>query len=599
MKCPACGQWNRDTDTRCLYCGTVLPAAHEEEPAWKSRIKDGDPGTRHYRMDEWGETDATDDARDQLAQEMADLKERKAKGAKKKQDFLAAAAARGSAPSAVDIHFSPGTDSFWRIQEDTGRPRAPRFQRQKGSRTTVRVAGEEPVEEEVRWDDSRSFDPLWAEQEAYASRWQQPAPRAPELPRLTSRQRFFRKLLRAVTWLLALSVAGLCVFFGYHYFQERSAAAREEKRATVIVSMLDDLAAHTIMIPGEEGAQIYIRELHTAYIVTGGYATIEVADHIWYDDIDQLRSESMEIVLTPFLKSAGGRQVPLEEIRYTIDIPLSPIELINPDGLRATVSSSMYSIKLNVRPGSKVTLNGVDVSDTVNGDSGDLSCNVTVQPNGDNEYVVICRSQYCRENEMRIVLYREPQEIPLDLAADTYTSTNQKYMEVNCTTLPGATIDVVSDHTDLNITNLDSTGAFSFIAEFNHIGDNDIEIVASYPGKKPSRVVYTVYYVPSVDIYTRRAWPLNNPDDYSELISNISIRAERTQVYVLTGTLQYFVSEKPQMAVFNTSADGQSQPVLVENYSKTTWKKGEFYTIYADAYSTYNGMPWLRGRYTK
>ncbi len=598
MKCPECGQWNRDTIPRCLRCGTPLAPAGDGQPGWRDRIKDGEPGTQHYRMDEYGETDSTEDSREQLAREMADLKDRKAEGTRRKRRMTAGNAGRQKDPDTMDIRLSQGTDAYWHIrrENDTGNTR--RQRREDGSRTVVRVAGEEQPEEDVRWDDSRSFDPLWAEQEAYASRWQQPVSRAPAAPRMTSRQRFFKTLLRGVTILAIAALVGLCGFFGYHYFQDRSAAAREERRATVIVSMMDDLAAHTVMIPGAEGSQIYIRELHTAYIVTGGYATIEIPDHIWYDDIESLRSETMDITLTPFLKSASGRQVPLDEIHYTIDIPLSPIELITPDGLRTTVSSSMYAIKFNVRAGSKVTINNVDYSDTINSDTGDLSFNATVQPIGDNEYTIVCRSQYCRENEMTIVLYREPQEIPLDLAADTYTSTSLKYMEVHCTTLPGASVDVLSPHSDLDITNLNTTGAFSFIAEFDHIGDNVIEITSSVPGKKPSKVDYTVYYLPSPDAYTTKAWPLNKADDYSELVANISIRAERTQVYVITGTIQSFQSEKPVRAIIFTSEDGQSRPVLVENLSKTKWVKGKFYTIYADAYATYDGMPWLIARYT-
>ena len=600
MKCPQCGQWNRGSNPRCLRCGADLPGAEgEKAPSWRAGLKDGAPGVQHYRMDEYGETDATEDAREQLAREMADLKDRKAEGARKKARILSGTAAvRPAGREAMDIRLSQGTDAYWHTLGGTDTGTTHRMRREQGSRTVVRVGGQEQPEEDVRWDDSRSFDPLWAEQEAYAARWQQPSGHAPAAPRMTSRQRFFKRLLRAVTILAVAALVGLCAFFGYHYFQERSAAAREERRATVIVSMLDDLAAHTVMIPGAEGAQIYIRELHTAYIVTGGYATIEIPDHIWYDDIEELRSETMTITLTPFLKSAAGRQVPMDLIQYDIDIPLSPIELITPDSLRTTVSAAMYTIKINVRPGSRVTINNVDYSDTINADTGDLSFNATVQPNGDNEYRIICRSQYCRENEIDLVLYREPQEIPLDLAADTYTSTSMKHMQVNCTTLPGAMVDVLSPHSDLDITNLNTTGAFSFIAEFDHIGDNVIEITASVAGKKTSRVEYTVYYLPSPDVYTSKAWPLNKADDYSELVSNISIRAERTQVYVITGSVQSFLSEKPVRAIIYTSEDGLSRPVLLENLSKTKWEKGKFYTIYADAFSTYDGMPWLIARYT-
>ena len=45
---------------------------------------------------------------------------------------------------------------------------------------------------------------------------------------------------------------------------------------------------------GEDGQQIYIRELHTSYIVTGGFATVEVADHIWYEEIKLLKAKLEE-----------------------------------------------------------------------------------------------------------------------------------------------------------------------------------------------------------------------------------------------------------------------------------------------------------------
>ena len=603
MKCPVCGQWNRASNPRCMKCGSFLtpPKGSDGEPAWRESVKDGQRGTEYYRMDEYGESDAKPDARDTLAREMAELKERKRRGARAQQTILNAAPVRRDTGE-MDIRESEGTSAYWRVTEGNTGERAGRRRRAPGepvraggSRTAIQ--GDDPRYRDTRWDDSRAFDPLWAEQEAYAARWQMPASARAEA-RQPARQRFFRKLLRAMTALVALGVVGLCVFFGIHYFQSRAAAQREERRATVVASMLDGLAAHTVMIPGDEGAQIYIREMHTAYEVTGGYATVEIADHVWYDELEHVRDETMDVTLTPFLKSASGRQVPLEEITYTIDIPLSPIELRDPDGLYKEVSSAMYTIKFTVRPGSTVTINGRNISDMVHADTGEISYNATVQPSGNNEFTLVCRSQYCRENEMTVVLYREPQEIPLDLAADTYTSTSLKHMQVNCTTLPGATVDILSPHSDLNITDLNSTGAFSFYATFDHIGDNVIQITSSYPGKKTSLVEYTVYYLPSADEYTRKAWPLSNPDDYAELVSNMQYRAEHTQVYVLTGTLQYFVSEKPQMAVFNTSSDGQSQPVLVQNFTKTNWVKGQFYRIYADAYSTYNSIPWLNGRYT-
>lgn len=150
----------------------------------------------------------------------------------------------------------------------------------------------------------------------------------------------------------------------------------------------------------------------------------------------------------------------------------------------------------------------------------------------------------------------------MDLAADTYTSTTLKTLQITCTTLPGATVDVLSPHTDLNITSLASTGEFNFYAVFDKIGNNTITITASYPGKKTTVVNYVIYYVPTQEIYTRAAWPLDEAS-YSELVGNMNYRAEHNQVYVVMARLAYIVSDKPQMAVFYTSDDGKSQPVLV------------------------------------
>ena len=242
-------------------------------------------------------------------------------------------------------------------------------------------------------------------------------------------------------------------------------------------------------------------------------------------------------------------------------------------------------------------VNDKDCSDTVNSETGEMSYNAMVQPIGDNPYKITVRSQYCRENSLTIVLYREKQEVPLDLSVGTYGTTDQKNMKVTATTLPGAYVEVLTPHADLNITDLDSTGKFSFNAVFDHIGYNTISIKASYGNKKPSIVNHEVYYLPPADEYTKKAWPLT-AEGYSELLNNLPVRIANNQVYVVKGYVQYSVSDKPQRVVINTSEDGKSQPVLVENFTKIRWEVGKYYRIYADAASSYSSMPWLNARYT-
>ena len=593
MKCPECGQWNRASMPHCSRCGAPLNIGASGRTPWKDTLKDGAKPNSYLRADEFGQVDTRPDSRDALAREMQDLKKRKEEGLRLQQR-LRRESGRNPSPLIVD-EVTPESDpaaarnsgAVLRMRRTS--PDSLAEEREREARHRVRYMDDTGV-----YLESRTYDPpappLGAASAVYT------AGRASTLD-LPLRMRRRRRFLRGLMVLVILAVLGAGGLFGYRFLQARAARNNPRPSAVVTASMLNEVAAHTILIPGEEGDNIYIRELHASYTVVDGFATVEVEDHIWYDNVDTALDETMDVTLTPFLKTASGRQTPMDPITYTITIPLSPIKLESPDSLRTTVSTTMAAIRVTVRPGSRVTVNGVDYSDTVSSESGEMSYNATVQPIGDNVFNIVVRSQYCRDNTLTVVLYRKPQEIPLDLAVGTYGSTDQDVMKVTATTLPGAYVEVTTPHSDLDITDLDTTGKFTFNALFDKIGYNTISISASYPGKQTSTVDHTVYYLPPPDKYTTKAWPLS-AEGYSELLSNINVRAANSQVYVVTGVVQYSVSDKPQMVVINTSEDGKSQPVLVQNYTNTVWEVGTYYRLFADAYSTYNGMPWLNARYT-
>ena len=575
-----------------MRCGTPLRPNPDAEPTWKSELKDG-KGKEYIRVDESGEAESAPDSRDQLAQEMAELKQRKIAGASRQRALRAESARRGSAPSGMTIRTHRSVNTFWNVEDDpasTARFVSPEKKEEAESAGMRHEAGAFYDS----FDETRSYDPLWSHQEM-SSTYQ--LPRDTRLTKLPSRRRGLRHVVRFLAVLLMLSVTGLAVFFGIAFFQQRQATVKDANAAVVTASILNDLAAHTIMIPGEDGQQIYIRELHTSYIVTGGFATVQVEDHVWYDDYEGTLDETMEVTLTPFLKSASGQQTPMNPITYEISIPLSPITLDSPDSTYEEVSTAMATLSFTVRPGSTITINGEDYSDVVDAETGSVSINATIQPIGDNVFNVVVRSQYCRENTMTVVLHRAKQEIPLDLAADTYTSTNIQRLQISCTTLPGATVEVLSPHSDLDITNVDTTGEFTFYAIFDQIGDNTITVTASMPGKQTSELNYVIYYVPSAAEYTVKAWALTN-GGYSELLNNISLRAANRQIYLAAGTITSMISEKPQMAIIDVGTEGTEQLLMVENYSKTTWKVGEWYRLYGDVAGSYDGKPWLQVRYT-
>ena len=591
MKCPKCGQWNRASLPRCVKCGEPLEAA-PNAPSWRAELHDDQRGKEYIRVDEFGDASVTPDQRDVLAQEMHELKARKTSGATRLRRLRENSAERGAAPSGAPIHTAPVQDNVFQMNDD---PRSTvRIVRDGVRQPSAQPAAQMPID---TWQ-TGTYDPLVDDFNSRNRSYRDDYPLADtSVIRFKPRYQGLRRLIRVLTALLMLAVTGLCVFFGIAYFKDRRAETSLQNRASVTASIMDDLAAHTILIPGEDGQQIYITELHTSYIVTGGFATVEVADHIWYDELGLISEDTMSVTLTPYIKTASGQQKPMDPITYDISIPLSPIELITPDSTRHEVATAMYSMSFNVRAGSTVYINGEDVSDTVNAETGVLIYNATVQPIGDNLFDIRVQSQYCRENRIAITLYREPQEIPLDLSPDTYATTTLSSLEIRATTLPGADVAVLSPHSDLKITELNTTGSFSFMATFDHYGYNDIIIEASSPGKKTSRVVYQMYFVDRPEVYTAKAWPLNQSAEYSELLNNMPTRAARSQVYLAMGQIVQIINDKPQRVIVYCSDDGVSRPVLLENQTTVTWQIGEYYRFYADAYSTYDSMPWLITRY--
>jgi hypothetical protein len=404
-----------------------------------------------------------------------------------------------------------------------------------------------------------------------------------------------------------------------------SGEAEDTTPATIIESEINGLAAHTIWIPGKENTQIYIQELQKSYVVTGGSAEIQVEDHFWYDGEEDLPNPTLDVQLTPIVRYISGEQKTLLPIRYSIDVPLSEVRLIRPESMYANVSTSIFDLRLQVERGSRVVIDGADVSDLIDA-NGRVTKNVAVQDIGENRVQVSVHSNYCRPYNFEVVLYREAQEIPLEMAADTLSETDgtaaeeflpeterlkayaeltkakktavkQAQMKLYANSVPGVAIVVETPHHSLDLSNLDVDGTFSFVAEFPVVGDNEVRIRASQEGKADSVLTHVIYYVPPVDIYTRKAWDFAR-NDYLDLVNNNAKR--EGQVYVCKGTIKEIISARPQLAIMDTRVPNsqQEQLVLMENNSKTTWEVGRYYRIYGDAHGMYGTYPRITGRFT-
>ena len=630
MKCPNCGKWNQASLPHCIYCGQELPNdayGPQGVPAWQLELEDRDRKNSYVRIDESGQEETTSDPRDTLASEMADLKSRKITGEQKQRMLREEAARRGMAPSGRSVRTTSNRGTFFSAYDDpdtTLRPVAPELVEESevapdarrvvpvkyrttyspsqpedevyGYGNTRRIVNiQHPDESETVYDgyhDTSAYLPSFANQDEFENSMRLKNAAHSRKPRRHSG----RRILRFVVLLGMLGVAG---WLAVAFVVPMLTADRDvdERTAVVIPTIRDDMAAHTVTIPGEDGQRITIRELRTSAIVTGGIATFDILDHVWYDNYEDYLQDTMTVTLTPYVITDSGKQQALEPIHYEIDIPLSPIELSTPDSPYQVVSTALYNIVFYVREGSTVTINGEDYSDLVNTEGGKVSYNATVQPIGENNFEIRVRSQYCRENSLTVTLYREKQEIPLDLASDIGSTNDDGFMTVRGTTLPGAVVKVLSPYTDLDITNTAVDGSFSFVAKFDKIGENTIVITADYPGKATTRVEHIVTYVPNVDIYSRKAWSMK--DMYTNYMDNLSTRVANQQIYICQKAIVTSIeTTKPQRAFVNVGTEESPMLVYVENGSRTTWEVGKCYDLYGDAYGMYDSKPWLIVRYT-
>ena len=304
MKCPECGLWNRASLPHCTRCGTPLNIDQASRFAWKDSLKDGGASTTYLRADEFGQTDQTPEPRDALAREMHDLKQRKQRGS----ELLERLQSESQAPSSERVITEEGAEEspsgtiqktivVKQVSESGLRSR-----RESELRSRVRF-----MDENGAFVESRSYDPLIPQ--SFRSTEDSLPRKGRYLPR--KKHRILQTVL-IVLAALALSVGG---YFVINHFASTAVAVKENAPGVVVnAGLLDDLSAHTVLIPGAEGSTIYIRELHASYVVSDGFATVEIPDHIWYDNLEGSLDETMEVTLTPFLKSSSGRQTPLDPI---------------------------------------------------------------------------------------------------------------------------------------------------------------------------------------------------------------------------------------------------------------------------------------------
>lgn len=637
MKCPNCGQWNKASLPRCYKCGTALPKQPDymraKAPEWQYDINEkGDDVYIH--VTEEGAAEYVSDSRDTLAREMVELEKRKQRGERQQRRLREESVKRGYAPSSRTLRKNTTRGTFFTVEDDpsaTLRPmpselveggevakdamHAYTVEYQRDALADLEAATPTP---ELRrapqlppntrnnpesrqvydgFNDTYAYEPLWQEAQRknnYSNTNHYTGKQI--VPKRVSRGRW----LRIAFLVVLVAVVAMGGYLGISVLIENNRKNAVENKPTVVASTYDDQRAHTITIPGKDGDRIYIRERQSTYTVTDGKAVIPIPDYVWFENKDVFLQETMDVVLTPYLKTGDGQLKPLEPIEYQIDIPASRIDLITPSTSRIELVKSIYTIRISVDPESQIFANGEDISASYNATNGEVVYNATVNPVGENIVEFKVRTRYHRENTLTVVLYRRPMEVRIDLPEVLPERTTIRALEIKATTVPGADITILKPEgaSDLNITNLNSDGTFTFITNFDHFGYNTIAIQASYGGKVDV-LEFEIYFVDNVPTYTAKAWAMRE-SDYNNLINNNENLVKRSQVYKCDGYFTEFIENATvQTGYFNAGTEESPLVLRIENGTQTVWKLDTTYELWADAaYGMYGDIPQMIARYT-
>jgi len=409
-----------------------------------------------------------------------------------------------------------------------------------------------------------------------------------------------RMTIIVLLWIISLSIIGYGAYKGYYWQQSvRNAEMYETgmapKPTLEAVELADGRQGHVVTFYGDDSDMIYIEELKRSYLVVGGEARVEIADSYWFETASE-EVQSAEIALTPVQTFVGGGKRLLPVVYFTVDVPVSPLRIISPGEERDPILSAEYQIEFEVVPGSTVLVDGVDVTDLVNS-MGEVSVNVAVYPQGDNPISILVKTAHHKETRADIVLYRQPMEIDLALAINTARKSVLDAMTIRGTVDPQATISVDTAYQEGSLTQ-DADGDFSFVATFDHIGYNNVTFRAQQDGKQDSIISFQVYYLPTLNEYSRKAWVM----DYTQLRQCWDIWAGR--IFKCSGTVEAVLSTEPQQVlVLDVSKDQSGDYIVIENLSNiSVTEPGGKFDFYADVSGRreeYNGRnyPYLIGRY--
>lgn len=407
-----------------------------------------------------------------------------------------------------------------------------------------------------------------------------------------------QKVLIVLCWVICFAIIGIGIYklvFWIDSYKITRLYTRGAYTPTLnVITMSDEQQGHALIFYGEDGDLIYLPELDQSLSICGGIARLEIADSTWFNE-DVSEYDYANITFAPVLIKQNGKQVQLPVIEYTIDVPDSPLTVVSPAKDGISVVTSSYPLELQVVPGSSLFVNGEDLTDRLDR-SGLFSGKVSVQPIGDNTYTIIVRTPSHKETRKDVVIYRQKFDINIELDAEVSNTSSETSMEIKGTCEPGAFITVDTPYIEESLQQDMNTGKFSFVAQFDQLGDNIIRFRASMEGREDAIISMTVEYTPNLAQYSKNAWRM----DYEQLRLYFENWLQR--VFLCEGSIvDKFIENDVEYLVMDVGDGSVEQLIVLENHTSLSPGLNTKYSAYADVAGRYfygtEYYPLLNARY--
>ncbi|MGI6116020.1 MAG: hypothetical protein ACOYB9_07770 [Luoshenia tenuis] len=411
-----------------------------------------------------------------------------------------------------------------------------------------------------------------------------------------ARKRSVRRGMAIAVAAVAVVAAGIAGYAGVnHYLGANDAPVNRQQVAAspapvdpseyqpkIEAISRDGEKLQVVTVRGQDGESVRLSPVERTAVIQNGSAQFEIKESELLNQWPESEQVSCEITVT-----VEGSGQPRSYTLTPEGLKVEPTELvlISPEGESVSTTSPAVLLDLQLEPGSKLWINGEDVSTQLD-DTGRYTVTVPLTAGQTSEHTIKAQSPYHLPITRTITIERPGMPVTLSLSEDLSEITEEETFTVSGQCDPDAVITCPLMLSG-SLTQ-DSGGNFTFTAQLRDYGWQNIEVTATMGDGSQSRLTHRLYRKPNAEEYTKSAWKM----DYPKLSTSPEKLAGK--VFLCEGTIGEVTPGSPMRFTF-TLSDGEALAITYDGAVKI--KEGDACRIFADVVGEkLDGLPLMAAR---